>query len=115
MHGCRCKVEVGQVHKTEHGEITLDNRCWIRSGHTLTQVGQLQGCTARKLQAVMPLYARLLGRRMWKWSSSPRRASRAPECWACKAHHGQRTATPLLAACGEALNGRVGTEAAITS
>jgi hypothetical protein len=35
---CRCKVEVGQVLKTESGEITVDNRCWIRSGHTLTQV-----------------------------------------------------------------------------
>lgn len=34
----RCKVEVGQVHKTELGEVTLDNRCWIRNGHTLTQV-----------------------------------------------------------------------------
>ncbi|KAL6761433.1 hypothetical protein V8C86DRAFT_3131553 [Haematococcus lacustris] len=37
----RCKVEVGQVVKTEVGEITVDNRCWIRSGHTLTQVGSM--------------------------------------------------------------------------
>jgi hypothetical protein len=41
MTTCRCKVEVGQVLKTESGEITVDNRCWIRSGHTLTQVGMV--------------------------------------------------------------------------
>jgi hypothetical protein len=29
------------VLKTESGEITVDNRCWIRSGHTLTQVGNM--------------------------------------------------------------------------
>lgn len=37
----RCKVEIGQVVKTDAGEITIDNRCWIRSGHTMTQVGNM--------------------------------------------------------------------------
>ncbi len=31
-------VQVGQVVKTDFGEVTVDNRCWIRTGHTLTQV-----------------------------------------------------------------------------
>jgi hypothetical protein len=34
----RCKVEVGQVVRTDAGEVTIDNRCWVRTGHTLTQV-----------------------------------------------------------------------------
>ncbi|GLC33992.1 Dynein regulatory complex subunit 7 [Pleodorina starrii] len=37
----RCKAEVGQLVKTEMGDITVDNRCWIRTGHTLTQVGSM--------------------------------------------------------------------------
>ncbi|KXZ51889.1 hypothetical protein GPECTOR_11g323 [Gonium pectorale] len=37
----RCKAEVGQLVKTEAGDITVDNRCWIRTGHTLTQVGSM--------------------------------------------------------------------------
>ncbi|PNW72944.1 hypothetical protein CHLRE_14g612700v5 [Chlamydomonas reinhardtii] len=37
----RCKAEVGQVVKTDMGETTVDNRCWIRTGHTLTQVGSM--------------------------------------------------------------------------
>eukprot|EP00873_Tetraselmis_striata_P022741 jgi/Tetstr1/443005/TSEL_031065.t1 len=36
----RCKAEVSQIIKLEDGEtIAIDNRCWIRSGHTITQVG----------------------------------------------------------------------------
>ena len=35
----RLKAEVGQTVKTEFGEYTVDNRAWIRTGHTLTQVG----------------------------------------------------------------------------
>lgn len=31
-------TQVGQVVKTDFGEVTVDNRCWIRTGHTLTQV-----------------------------------------------------------------------------
>lgn len=35
----RCKAEVSQIIKLEDGEtIAIDNRCWIRSGHTITQV-----------------------------------------------------------------------------
>lgn len=37
----RCKVELGQVIKTEAGEVTVDNRCWIRNGHSVTQVGNM--------------------------------------------------------------------------
>ena len=36
----RCKAEISQVVKGEgKTEITVDNRCWIRTGHTLIQVG----------------------------------------------------------------------------
>ena len=35
----RCKAEVGQVLKTDAGDVTVDNRCWIRHGHSITQVG----------------------------------------------------------------------------
>ncbi|KAG2491059.1 hypothetical protein HYH03_010505 [Edaphochlamys debaryana] len=37
----RCKAEVGQLVKTEMGDLTVDNRCWIRTGHTLTQIGSM--------------------------------------------------------------------------
>jgi hypothetical protein len=35
---CRCKAEASQVLKTEFGEFNVDNRCWIRTGFSLTQV-----------------------------------------------------------------------------
>jgi hypothetical protein len=38
MHGRRCKAEASQLLKTEFGEFTVDNRCWIRTGFSLTQV-----------------------------------------------------------------------------
>lgn len=34
----RCKAEIGQAVKTDHGQVMVDNRCWIRAGHTMTQV-----------------------------------------------------------------------------
>lgn len=34
----RCKAEMGQLVKTEFGDFVVDNRCWIRTGHTITQV-----------------------------------------------------------------------------
>jgi len=37
----RCKAEPSHVVKTEAGEVTLDNRCWLRHGHSLTQVGSM--------------------------------------------------------------------------
>ncbi|EFJ52641.1 hypothetical protein VOLCADRAFT_102618 [Volvox carteri f. nagariensis] len=39
----RCKAEVGQLVKTEMGDTTVDNRCWIRTGHTLTQARMYVG------------------------------------------------------------------------
>jgi hypothetical protein len=34
----RCKAEVSQIVKLEDGDsISIDNRCWIRSGHTITK------------------------------------------------------------------------------
>jgi hypothetical protein len=49
MRVCRCKAEASQLLKTEFGEFTVDNRCWIRTGFSLTQVcthqsGQLGLC-----------------------------------------------------------------------
>jgi hypothetical protein len=38
----RCKAESSQVVKSEVGDINLDNRCWIRQGHTLTQVRRVK-------------------------------------------------------------------------
>eukprot|EP00803_Ostreobium_quekettii_P006145 evm.model.scf_58.17 EVM.evm.TU.scf_58.17 scf_58:148652-165934(+) len=35
----RCKAETEQIVKTEGGQRVVDNRCWTRTGHTLTQVG----------------------------------------------------------------------------
>lgn len=37
----RCKVDLGQIIKTDAGDVSVDNRCWIRSGHTLTHAGPL--------------------------------------------------------------------------
>ncbi|MEW5310705.1 MAG: hypothetical protein WDW38_002476 [Sanguina aurantia] len=38
----RCKAEVGQVVRVGGGhEPSLDNRCWIRTGHSLTQTGSM--------------------------------------------------------------------------
>eukprot|EP00798_Chlamydomonas_sp_ICE-L_P031205 gene31205-6354_t len=37
----RCKAEIGQVLKTEGSDITVDNRAWIRNGHSITQVGNM--------------------------------------------------------------------------
>jgi hypothetical protein len=39
----RLKAEVGQNVKTDFGEYTVDNRAWIRTGHTLTQVQRSEG------------------------------------------------------------------------
>eukprot|EP00983_Pelagomonas_calceolata_P060057 1146208-Pelagomonas_calceolata.AAC.7 len=83
----RCKVEVGHVHKTEHGDIMLDNRCWIRSGHTLTQertcthIKELQGSVGIPDQewAYAPA-SKLQG----EWSE---RAVAGPRCRHCLLHH----------------------------
>lgn len=38
----RCKAEASQVVKLDGGgEVTIDNRPWIRSGHSITQVGNM--------------------------------------------------------------------------
>ncbi|GMH37248.1 hypothetical protein BSKO_05121 [Bryopsis sp. KO-2023] len=37
----RCKAEIGQVVKSETGQVVVDNRCWIRTGQTTTQVGKV--------------------------------------------------------------------------
>jgi len=37
-HAHRCKAEPSQLLKTEFGEFTVDNRCWVRNGFSLTQV-----------------------------------------------------------------------------
>lgn len=34
----RCKAEPSQLLKTEFGEFNVDNRCWMRTGCSLTQV-----------------------------------------------------------------------------
>lgn len=34
----RCKAEPSSLVRTDFGEFTVDNRCWLRSGFTLTQV-----------------------------------------------------------------------------
>jgi len=36
----RCKAEVGDKVRLEFGDFVVDNRCWIRTGHTMTQVNQ---------------------------------------------------------------------------
>jgi hypothetical protein len=38
MQHCRCKAEQNQLLKTEFGEFTVDNRCWMRTGFSMTQV-----------------------------------------------------------------------------
>ena len=38
MHAFRCKAEANQLLKTEFGEFTVDNRCWMRNNFSLTQV-----------------------------------------------------------------------------
>lgn len=44
----RCKAEASQIIKLDGGEsVAIDNRCWMRSGHTITQV----------IQPVPPLHA----------------------------------------------------------
>ncbi|GAX80447.1 hypothetical protein CEUSTIGMA_g7886.t1 [Chlamydomonas eustigma] len=38
----RCKAESSQVVKIEgSADVTVDNRCWLRQGHTFTQVGNM--------------------------------------------------------------------------
>ncbi len=38
----RCKAEQGQISTDDMGRTSIiDNRCWVRTGHTLTQAGHL--------------------------------------------------------------------------
>ena len=55
-HVPRCKAEVGQALRTEFGSFVVDNRAWVRTGHTMTQVRAeprqrhlVQQCTYRYL------------------------------------------------------------------
>jgi len=45
LHCCRCKAEPSQLLKTEFGDFTVDNRCWARTGFSLTQA-RAAGMTA---------------------------------------------------------------------
>lgn len=53
MAAHRCKAEPSQLLRTEFGEFTVDNRCWVRNGFSLTQVRVRQ----------MAAYTQALGRK----------------------------------------------------
>lgn len=66
----RCKADPNQTLKADsHGEVTIDNRCWIRQGHTLTQVGPnlviFGGTTLKDMATTSDVFWMTMDRMEW--------------------------------------------------